>query len=173
MIDIEIGTQFIIGDITHTVKSKCRHPNYKGWYSCLSHKDFGKTKLNNFRGSEIQENLVLKKSNTKTMMTSETKERLQASIKKMQQLSSAFYAGAVHAENHAFIEFSGLINEYIEICKITLDQDIDFTKANIHCGQNLVYSGHNESYLREKLECIYGTSLAKKIIPESDRAQGE
>jgi len=103
-------------------------------------------------------------SNTETM-TPETKEKLQTSITKMQQVTSAFYAGAIHTENHAFIEFCGLMGEYIKICQTTLDQGVDFTKANIHCGQNLVFHDYNENYLKEKLECIYGTSLAKKIIP--------
>lgn len=106
-------------------------------------------------------------SNTETM-TPETKEELQASITEMQQVTSAFYAGAIHTGNHAFIEFCGLMGEYIKICQTTLDQGIDFTKANIHCGQNLVFHEYNENYLKEKLECIYGTSLAKKIIPVTE-----
>lgn len=169
MVEIEVGTKFIIDGATHTVISKCTHPNYKGWYSCLSREDSGTPKLKNFRGSEIQENLIPNAE----LLTQETREKLQEIIAKMQQVSSAFYAGAVHTENHAFIEFCGLMGEYIKICQATLNSGIDFTKANIHIGQNLVFCDYNEIYLREKLECIYGTSLANKIIPGSDRAQGE
>jgi hypothetical protein len=169
VVEIEIGTKFIIGGVSHTVRAKCKHPNYKGWYSCLSREDSGTPKLNNFRRSEIQENIMP----SAEPLTPEDKEHLQASINKMQQVSNAFYAGAIHTENHAFIEFCGLMGEYIKICQATLESGIDFTKANIHCGQSLVFYGYNEIYLREKLECIYGTSLANKIIPGSDRTQRE
>lgn len=109
-------------------------------------------------------------SNTETM-TPETREELQNSINKMRQVSSAFYTGATKTNNHAFIEFCGLMNEYIKICQTTLNKGIDFTKTNVHCGQSLVFHDYNENYLKEKLECIYGTSLAKKIIPSDN--QGE
>lgn len=167
MVEIGIGTKFVLDSVTYTVKARCKHPNYKGWYSCLSHEeDSGIAKLSNFPESEILACLIFE-SNTETM-TPETKEELQASITKMQQVTSAFYADAIHTGNHAFIEFCGLMGEYIKICQITLDQGIDFTKANIHCGQKLVFMEYNKKYLKEKLECIYGTSLAKEIIPVTE-----
>lgn len=171
MVEIKIGTQFVVDGVTQTVKSQCKHPNYKGWYSCLSRQDSGTPKLTNFRGSEIQENLL--DSSKTEPLTPETKERLQASITKMLSVTSAFYAGAIKIENHAFIEFCGLMAEYVKLCQVTLNSGIDFTKANIHCGQNLVFHDYNENYLKEKLECIYGTSLANKIVSESDRAQAQ
>ena len=169
MVEIKIGTQFVVDGVTQTVKSKCKHPNYKGCYSCLSHQDSGAPKLTNFRGSEIQKNLVLDSSKTEPL-TPKDKERLREIINKMEQVCSEFYAGSIQTENHAFIEFCGLMGEYIKICRVTLNSGIDFTKANVHSGKNLVFYDHNENYLREKLECIYGTSLANKIVSESDRA---
>ena len=69
MVEIKIGTQFVVDGVTQTVKSKCKHPNYKGCYSCLSHQDSGTPKLTNFRGSEIQKNLVLDSSKTEPLTT--------------------------------------------------------------------------------------------------------
>jgi len=40
------------------------------------------------------------------------KEKLDA----MAQASGAFYAAAIRIGNHPFIEFTGLMNEYIKIC---------------------------------------------------------
>ena len=93
-------------------------------------------------------------------MTQDEKQQLQETINKMYEVSNTFYRGAIGTGNHAFIEFCGLMNEYIKICQMSLDAGIDFTKTNIHCGKSLVFAKHNKDYLLEKLECIYGTSLA-------------
>ncbi len=55
--------------------------------------------------------------------------------------------------NHAFIEFTGLMNEY------TMQSGEDFTECNIHSGKKLRAHDFNENYIREKLECIYSTTF--------------
>lgn len=90
-----------------------------------------------------------------------TPEELQEMILRMKVASSAFYRDAVWSGCHPFIEFTGLINEYIKLCQAALAQGIDFTETSIHGGgQPLPMLPHHRNYLREKLECIYGTSLA-------------
>ena len=51
---------------------------------------------------------------------------LQKVVKQMHEASSAFYVSAVKIGNHPFIEFCGLMNEYIKMCQNALDQAIDF-----------------------------------------------
>ena len=45
----------------------------------------------------------------------------------MQAASDAFYRSAVSIGNHPFIEFAGLMNEYITACRAAHTEGIDFT----------------------------------------------
>ena len=85
---------------------------------------------------------------------------LQECIKQMHKASDTFYSLAVHAGNHAFIEFTGLINEYIQLCEKAAADGVDFRMASTHTGERI--AGHNVRYIREKLECIYGLDLLAK-----------
>src|SRR5690242_4567859 len=86
-------------------------------------------------------------------------EELQEMIRQMKQASALFYKQAIHIGNHAFIEFTGLINEYINLCEEALEQGIDFTTCNVHLGRALPVADRHAAYLGEKLGCIYGTAL--------------
>jgi len=77
----------------------------------------------------------------------------------MRSLSSAFYRGAVQVGNHAFIEFTGFLNEYIKLCEQSLSGGLDFTEANTHVGKPLVMYGFNAAYLGEKFGCVFETSF--------------
>jgi hypothetical protein len=84
----------------------------------------------------------------------------EAILARMESVSRVFYAGAVQTNCHPFIEFCGLMNEYIEICRDTHEAGIDFTQASAHGDQMLKFAPHHLAYLREKLNCIYGPSIA-------------
>ncbi len=86
-------------------------------------------------------------------------DELAAMVTAMEQASSAFYAAACQIGNHPFIEFTGLMNEYIKICQDNAKNGQDFTLASIHAGQVLEIQPHQKDYLLEKLECIFGTSM--------------
>ena len=89
-----------------------------------------------------------------------TKAELLQMISQMQGASNAFYLYATRIGCHPFIEFTGLMNEYIGMCQNALVQGQDFTETSIHgSGQPLPMKEHNRQYLTEKLECIYGYSL--------------
>lgn len=89
-----------------------------------------------------------------------SREELECMIKAMKQASSTFYGLSIMVGNHTFIEFTGLMNEYIKMCEEALDQGIDFTQCNVHTGQSLPMEFHHAAYLGEKLGCIYSTSIA-------------
>lgn len=89
-----------------------------------------------------------------------TKEELEVMLVKMRAASGAFYYNATRTGCHPFIEFTGLMNEYIKLCEAALAQGIDFTETSIHgSGQPLPMQSYHRNYLTEKLECIYGYSL--------------
>lgn len=88
-------------------------------------------------------------------MTPERTTELKATIEQMRIASSLFYAQVTHIGNHPFIEFTGLMNEYIDCCVNALAQGIDFTKCNTHRGQQLPMANYQVKYTNEKLECIY------------------
>ena len=79
----------------------------------------------------------------------------EATIQAMQKTADAFYRDAVHIGNHPFIEFAGLMNEYISACREATSSGIDFTKCNSHTGQHLPLHAHQVDYINEKLECIF------------------
>lgn len=86
------------------------------------------------------------------MMSHEERE---VAIEKMQVLSNAFYAHAMRLGVHPFLEFTGLMNEYIKAARLAHEQGIDFTDCNVHTGQTLPLESHMLSYINEKLECIF------------------
>lgn len=89
-----------------------------------------------------------------------SREELQEMLTKMHNVSSAFYVAAQRTGCHAFIEFTGLMNEFIKTCRRAFDEGQDFTQANVHSGQALPMKTYEADYLGEKFECIYGPTLA-------------
>ena len=86
-------------------------------------------------------------------------EELKEMLAEMQAVSDAFYGPAVATGVHAFIEFTGLMNGFIGMCRSARDEGIDFTMANTHTGKALAVAVHHAAYLAEKLACIYGPAL--------------
>lgn len=90
----------------------------------------------------------------------ESQEQRDDILKRMKVASSNFYLAAVSAGCHAFIEFTGLMNEFIKVCKEADDAGIDWLHANVHGDIHLPFQSHHIKYLSEKIECIYGRRLA-------------
>lgn len=88
-----------------------------------------------------------------------TDEELDSMLKEMKDCSSHFYARAVRIGNHPFIEFCGLINEYVSMCKTTAQANVDFTICNRHVGIPLLAHDYQIKYMAEKFECIFGPVL--------------
>lgn len=86
-------------------------------------------------------------------------------LKRMQQASNAFYAAAIAIGNHPFIEFTGLMNEYIKICEDAHAMGIDFSNCNIHTGERLPVASYRQAYMQEKLECIFGCDVQVEPFP--------
>lgn len=81
-------------------------------------------------------------------------EREQA-LRAMRASADAFYRSAVQIGVHPFIEFSGLMNEYLLACAQAHAQGIDFSECNRHSGQALPLHPVMSDYINEKLECIF------------------
>ena len=79
------------------------------------------------------------------------------SLKLMQETSNNFYKASCNTECHAFVEFTGLMNEYIKLCQEFQESnpDLDFRQYTGHSGQELQLQPHHKQYIREKLNCIY------------------
>ena len=73
----------------------------------------------------------------------------------MSEAGSAFYAAAVRIGNHPFIEFTGLMNEYINACRAAHEAGIDFSDCSTHSGLDLPMKDYQIDYVNEKLECIF------------------
>jgi hypothetical protein len=79
----------------------------------------------------------------------------EVALQKMRSASSAFYAAAVQTGCHPFIEFTGLMNEYIKCCEQAHKAGLDFTRCNTHSGHELPMKSFEIDYVNEKLECIF------------------
>jgi len=93
-----------------------------------------------------------------------TVEQREAMLAKMQRASDAFYFAAVRIGCHPFIEFCGLMNEYIKLCHEAHEQGIDFTQLHVHSGRPLPMKPHHGDYIGEKLGCIFGAALTDPAI---------
>jgi len=89
-----------------------------------------------------------------------SKKERDEQVKRMRQVSDAFYGPATHTGVHAFIEFCGFMNKYIDICRATSAAGKDFNESNTHTGDALVVEDHDIVYLAEKFDCIFGPTLA-------------
>jgi len=96
-----------------------------------------------------------------------SEDERQMMILRMSEASSQFYTAAIRIGCHPFIEFTGLMNEYIKICQRAHADGIDFTQCNKHAGHHLPMMPFEVGYINEKLECIFtGRSVvSEKIEP--------
>jgi hypothetical protein len=92
-------------------------------------------------------------------LDAERRAELETMLGQMSRLALLFYRNAQKIGNHPFLEFTGLMTEYIGICRAALDAGIDFAHASTHTGLDLPMAPHHGAYLAEKLDCIYGPSL--------------
>lgn len=84
-----------------------------------------------------------------------TPEERAAALVKMKRASQDFYRAAVAIGNHPFIEFTGLMNEYINACHSAHGEGIDFSECNTHGDKDLPMESYQVDYVNEKLECIF------------------
>lgn len=79
----------------------------------------------------------------------------EAALTAMQVAANAFYCAAIKINVHPFIEFAGLMNEYIKVCRQAHAAGIDFSDCSRHTGRSLPLHAHQIDYINEKLDCIY------------------
>lgn len=104
-----------------------------------------------------------------------SQEELEDLAKKMRAVANAtyalFFSAGMGGECHAFLEFNGLIQKYVDIASRAAQQGIDFTQANVHNSKALPVEDHDLAYLAEKLRCIFGPIIdanpeAKELMKE-------
>lgn len=76
-------------------------------------------------------------------------------LKEMSALQDEFYLRAVNIGVHPFIEFGGLMSEYITICRDAYHTGIDFSARSKHTGKSLPMKPYQVDYVNEKLSCIF------------------
>lgn len=103
-------------------------------------------------------------------MSAERHKELEIILVKLQRLSDMFYDQATSFGVHAFIEFTGLMNEMIKIYRRSLEEGIDYTLANQHNDTPLVALPHNVRYLGDKLTCIMEPFAEVRLTLKRDKA---
>ena len=97
-----------------------------------------------------------------------TAEEQKEAVRRMRTVSDAFYGPATQTGCHAFIEFCGLMNEFIKVCETTTKSGGDFMMTNTHNDQPLVMEDYQAMYLAEKLDCIFGPTI--RANPQAKKA---
>jgi hypothetical protein len=93
-------------------------------------------------------------------MFDEIKEGNAKRLALMQFTSENFYREAQQCEKHQFLEFNGLLIEYIKLLREMHNAQQDFITNEV-----LPMKPHNAEYIAEKLSCIYGdTFLAQENV---------
>lgn len=88
------------------------------------------------------------------------------SLVKMREASNQFYVAATKVQCHAFIEFTGLMNEYIKVCEANLKRGTDFRELNVHGEGQLHVEPYELDYIGEKLNCIFQGALEVKRVSQ-------
>ncbi|WP_261263063.1 hypothetical protein [Laspinema olomoucense] len=84
----------------------------------------------------------------------------------MDKAASQFYQAALGTDCHGFLEFTGLLREYVKICHEFQKNNPhhDFRRCNIHNNHRLHLQPYQREYIHEKLSCIY----QDEIFPNSN-----
>lgn len=90
-------------------------------------------------------------------MNKNEKTAAAVAVQKMEDASAKFYAAARDTNQHQFLEFNGLLVEYIKVMKEMLVRDINIFDAEV-----LPLLPHHAEYLAEKLNCIFGPTFLRK-----------
>ena len=93
-------------------------------------------------------------------------EEREVALRRMRKVTNRFYIEATAIGNHPFIEFCGLMNEYIVACAAAHADGIDFSECNTHAGIDLPMKEHNITYVNEKLECIF---TGRSVMASDDK----
>lgn len=98
-------------------------------------------------------------------MTEERKAELKTMANQMEMAANEFYSMAVLIGHHPFIEFCGLMREYVLCCRDAIAQDVDFTECSIHTFRPLPVMTYRADYFAEKLGCIIGRPVEVSPSP--------
>ncbi len=98
-------------------------------------------------------------------MELERRQELLEKLRQMQNLSNMFYDISRSIQVHTYIEFTGFLNEYIQLCRCALEKDIDFTETSAHNSQReLPIEEYQAAYIGEKFGCVFKRWLANPEI---------
>lgn len=97
------------------------------------------------------------------------KAELAKTLTQMEQVSEQFYLQARLCGVHSFIEFTGLMNEYIKVCRQSMESGVDFRQANTHNDVPMVAFPFNLDYMSEKLSCIFDPFAVVKMGMRRDK----
>lgn len=92
-----------------------------------------------------------------------TQEELDETVTLLDKLVTHFYwlcfRNEIGHKCHPFLEFSGLMQQYVQICRQASRKGQDFTKSSIHTNVAMPMNADEAEYLAEKLNCIFGPAI--------------
>ena len=90
-----------------------------------------------------------------------SQEELKDLVVQMARVANLVYKLLQGCNVHAFIEFNGLMQKYVDLCRRAADEGVDFTMFNTHTGTSFKVETHDVEYMAEKFDCIFGPLFRK------------
>jgi hypothetical protein len=90
------------------------------------------------------------------------------SLDRMEAAAKQFYIAATATNCHAYIEFTGLLRKYCQVCRENWARGIDFRELNGHHSQRMELRPHEIHYFNEKLNCIFQGLLRVEGVSKDD-----
>jgi hypothetical protein len=90
-----------------------------------------------------------------------SQEELNSIVVRMQRVANSVYLLLQSCNVHAFIEFNGLMQKYVDLCRRAAAEGVDFTMFNTHTGTSFEVRDHDVEYMAEKFDCIFGPLFRK------------
>lgn len=84
-------------------------------------------------------------------------------VQLLQKLCDHFYwlcfRNGLASKCHPFLEFNGVMQQYVSMCRSAADNGIDFAHCSVHQNRSLPMRVADASYLADKLNCIFGAAI--------------
>jgi hypothetical protein len=90
-----------------------------------------------------------------------SQEELKSVVGQMARTADLVYRLLQTCNVHAFIEFNGLMQKYVDLCRRAAAEGVDFTMFNTHTGTSFEVHDHDVEYMAEKFDCIFGPLFRK------------
>lgn len=91
-------------------------------------------------------------------MESDDRAMAELTLEQMEAYAQLFYRSAQAVGHHQWLEMTGIMREYLKLCRAELEAGRDFRTQPIDPPL------HSVAYILEKLDCMFGDAFIRKAM---------